>query len=384
MLKPNCKLTRLMGLILFSILCVGAGPVRADTVSSLFTRGYNVIPEPQKVELKSGDFEFGPGWRIVLAEGVNANDVAAEALKEDLENRFSVVLQATGRGKAIELAVHPGSVDIGETTDKNKAALAEQAYILELASDRIRITANAPMGLFYGVETLVQLVKPAGEKLWLPAGKITDWPDLEQRNIMWEDLFHVEHVDVLKSALRQAAFYKINGFVLKPDGHFAYKSAPALVDPYALSPAELQELTDYGLRYHIQLIPYLDAPAHIPWILKHPEYANLREFPDSNYELCETNPDSIKLLEGMYQDLLDANKGVKYFLLSTDEPYFAGMADNAQCHEKQRAQELGSRGKVLAEFVTKTAGYLHERGRRLSSADSSPWAPRIFPPYRVI
>jgi hypothetical protein len=348
-------------------------------VSSLFTRGYNVIPEPQKVELKSADFEFGPGWRIVLAEGVNANDVAAESLKEDLENRFSVVLQATGRGKAIELAVHPGSVDIGETTDKNKAALAEQAYILELASDRIRITANAPMGLFYGVETLVQLVKPAGEKLWLPEGKITDWPDLEQRNIMWEDLFHVEHVDVLKSALRQAAFYKINAFVLKLDGHFAYKSAPALVDPYALSPAELQELTDYGLRYHIQLIPYLDAPAHIPWILKHPEYANLREFPDSNYELCETNPDSIKLLEGMYQDLLDANKGVKYFLLSTDEPYFAGMADNAQCHEKQRAQELGSRGKVLAEFVTKTAGYLHDRGREVIIWGEFPLVPTDIP-----
>ena len=143
------------------------------------------------------------------------------------------------------------------------------------------------------------------------------------------------------------------------------KSAPALVDPYALSAAQLQEPTDYGLRYHIQLIPYLDGPAHIPWILKHPEYAKLREFPDSNYELCSTNPDSYKLLEGMYQDLLDANKGVNYFLLSTDEPYFAGMADNVQCHEKQRAQELGSRGKVLAEFVTKTAGYLHDRGREV-------------------
>jgi len=340
---------------------------RAATVSGLFASGYNVIPIPQQVELKGGDFEFGSGWRLDLHTGVKADDVAVESLKEGLSSRYKITLDvgAHGQGKAIELAIQPASVEVGKATDKNKQALEEQAYKLELGSDGIRITANAETGLFYGVETLVQLVKPAEGKLWLPAGEITDWPDLEQRNILWEDLFHVEHVDVLKGALRQAAFYKINGFVLKLDSHFAFPSAPALVDPSALSPAQLQELTNYGLRYHVQLIPYLDGPAHIPWILKHPEYANLREFPDSNYELCVTNPDSYKLLEGMYQDLVDANQGVNHFLLSTDEPYFVGMADNNQCHEAERAKELGSRGKLLAEFTTKTAGYLHDRGRQV-------------------
>ena len=65
----------------------------------------------------------------------------------------------------------------------------------------------------------------------------------------------------------------------------------------------------------------------------------------------------------MFQDLLDANKGVKYFYLSTDEPYYIGMADNAQCQEAARAKELGSVGKLLAEFTTRTANYLHDRGR---------------------
>ena len=125
----------------------------------------------------------------------------------------------------------------------------------------------------------------------------------------------------------------------------------------------MQELTDYGLQHHVQLIPYLDGPGHIAFILKHPEYARLREYPDSNYELCATNPDSYKLLNGMFQDLLDANKGVNYFYLSTDEAYYIGLADNAQCQEEQRARELGSVGKMLAEFVTKTANYLHDRGR---------------------
>jgi len=38
--------------------------------------------------------------------------------------------------------------------------------------------------------------------------------------------------------------------------------------------------------------------------MKHPEYAKLRGYPESNYELCATNPDSYKLLCGMFQDLL--------------------------------------------------------------------------------
>ncbi len=288
-------------------------------------------------------------------------------MKEGLLSRYGVTLgdAKQERHGLISLSVRPGSVVIGEATDKNKAALEEQAYKLELSSDRIRITANARTGLFYGVETLVQLVKPTLGKLWLPRGVIIDWPDLEQRDIYWDDSHHLERMDVLKKALRQAAFYKINGFAIKLDGHFQYKSAPAVIEPYALSPAQLQELTNYGSRYHIQLIPYLDGPGHISFVLKHPEYAKLREFPDSNYEICATNPASYKLLEGMYQDLLDANRGVNYFILSTDEPYYVGFAHNAQCNEARRANDLGSVGKLLGEYLTATGGYLHDRGRKV-------------------
>ncbi|MDQ2950143.1 MAG: hypothetical protein M3Y27_30105, partial [Acidobacteriota bacterium] len=74
-------------------------------------------------------------------------------------------------------------------------------------------------------------------------------------------------------------------------------------------------------------------------------------------------PKTYQLLEGMFQDLLAANKGGKYVVLSTDEAYYVGLAGNAQCQEANRAKQLGSAGKLLAEFVTRTAGYLHDRGR---------------------
>jgi hexosaminidase len=346
------------------VFLVAIHPLLAETVAPLTARGYTVLPIPQQVKLGPQDFALADGWLAVLERGVKADDIAVQSLTELLRERTGLNLAESGAGRGvIRLAVAPKSVPIDRATDKNKDSIAEQAYRLTLAPREIRVTANAAPGLFYGVQTLVQLFKPRGGRWLLPEGEITDWPDLGLRVIYWDDAHHLEPLPILKEAVRQASFYKINGFSIKLEGHFQYKSAAPLVEPYALSPAEFQELTDYGLRYHVQVIPYLDGPAHIAFILKHPEYAALREYPESNYEACVTNPETYKLFAGMFQDLLDANKGGKYFVLSTDEPYYVGLAKNDQCNEVDAAKEKGSVGKLLAEFVTKTASYLHDRGR---------------------
>ena len=350
-------------MILCTAVLLASASVVAGVPSPLYVRGYTVIPPPQTLELKSTDFSLDETWRLEPGPGVHLDDVAAVTLKEQLDERHRLTLAGHGKERVVELVIHSGAVEIGAATDANKAALAEQAYRLDLAPERIRITANASPGLFYGVETLVQLVKPERGKLWLPSGQISDWPDLGLREVFWDELEHLDHLDIIKQAIRRAAFFKVNALVLRLNQHFEYKSAPALVDPSALSPAQLQQLTDYGLRYYVQVIPYLDGPAHVNFILDHDEFAKLREFPETSFEMCSTNPETYKLLEGMFQDLIDANKGVKYFLLSTDEAWFIGKADNDQCHEAQRAKELGSPSKLWVEFTQKTAGYLRDHGR---------------------
>ncbi|HVB28501.1 MAG TPA: glycoside hydrolase family 20 zincin-like fold domain-containing protein, partial [Terriglobia bacterium] len=199
------RFLNLMGFFPWVVLAIVLAwvPLNGATQSPLFDRGYNVIPIPQKVELQGGDLEFGSGWRLETGQGVKPDDVAVTSLKKGLETRDGITLETRGRGKAIELAIQPGSVEIGQAADKDKQALEEQAYKLEIGSSGIRITANAPAGLFYGVETLVQLVKQSQGKLWLPEASITDWPDLEQRNIYWDDNHHLERMEVLKKALRQ-------------------------------------------------------------------------------------------------------------------------------------------------------------------------------------
>jgi len=179
-----------------AVLLASASAV-AEVPSPLYVRGYTVIPPPQTLQLKRTDFSIDETWRLEPGSGVHADDVAVVTLKEQLAERHGLTLAGRGTAKVIELAIRSGAVAIGPATDANKAVLAEQAYRLELGPERIRITANAAPGLFYGVETLVQLVRSDRGKLWLPAGQIVDWPDLGLREVFWDELEHLDHPDVI-------------------------------------------------------------------------------------------------------------------------------------------------------------------------------------------
>jgi hexosaminidase len=364
--------THALLLALLSALC------QAQPVSDLHARGYTLLPAPQQVAFEGGDFELAGPWALEAGPGAEAAPAALDTLRTELAERFHFSF-APSAPRRVRLTIAPASVAEGESLDRDRAAIATQAYRLTLRPDLIEIAANAPAGLFYGAATLVQLVRPSGGRLWLPRAAITDWPDLRLRTIYWDCAHHLERLDELKRAVRQAALYKINGFAIKFEGHFQFRSAPAVVEPQALTPAEFQELTDYGLRHFVQVIPWLDAPAHIAFILKHAEYAHLRAFPNNNYELCVVDPESVKLVEGMFQELIDANRGVGYAHLSTDEPYYVGMAERAGCREKTALAAAGSPGKLLARYVGEVADYLHRQGRTVLFWGEYPMKPADIP-----
>jgi hexosaminidase len=145
-------------LIVLAALFVSTVPPLAAAQSALFARGYTVIPAPQQVTLRAAEFQVDSGWRLVLGLRVPPNDVAVEALRQDLKTRFDLTLQEgspADRKPTLLLDVQPNSVVAGEALDKDRHILAEQAYRIELSPEKIRITANASPGLFYGVETLV-------------------------------------------------------------------------------------------------------------------------------------------------------------------------------------------------------------------------------------
>ena len=336
--------------------------VHSQNVAQLNT-GSGLLPVPQKLWLSDTRYLLDGSWSINTTGAILKTDPAITSLSSALKERFGLTLNPSTNGGtgSIQLIIKPGSVKIGETTDSNRTSLRKQAYRLKLESRRITISANHNQGLFYGIQTLIQLLKEDKGKIFFAGGVIEDWPNLDLRMIYWDDAHHLERLDAMKRAIRQASYYKINAFSLKLEGHFEFSAAKPIIEPYAYTPKEFQELTEYAKAHYVELVPYLDAPAHLSFILKHPEYASLRSFPNSNYELSVTNPKADALIMGMANNLIDANKGGKYFLLSTDEAYYVGKAAS----EKKRAEELGSNGKLFAEYITKISNQLHKNGRKV-------------------
>lgn len=321
-----------------------------------------LLPVPQQVKFTGKQLTLNKNWTIDL-QNTGKNIPAVVSLQEECINRYRFKLNTgTAKGNnSISLIIKDTAVKIGNTTDTNRTALMRQAYRLEMRANKITVIANAAQGLYYGVQSLLQLLKSQDGMVTYPEGELTDWPNMNLRMIYWDDAHHLEKMDVLKREIKQAAYYKINGFALKLEGHFQYRSAAPIVEPHALSAAQYQELTDYAAGHYVQLVPYLDAPAHVSFILKHPEYKELRAFPNSNYQFTVNNPKTYQLLSGMFKELIDANKGVEYVLLSNDEAYYTGKAAN----EIDSAKSLGGNGKLLAQFIGRMADTLKKYGRKV-------------------
>src|SRR5690606_17331857 len=132
-------------------------------------------------------------------------------------------------------------------------------------------------GLLYGVQTLVQLIK-ANERgeLKVPVSEIDDWPRLKLRFLHWDTKHHQDRMPTIKSYIDWAVRFKANMIGFELEDKFSYPSNPEIGAPGAFTPAELQEIVDYGLERHLQVVPVVQSPAHMAYVLKHPRFAHLK------------------------------------------------------------------------------------------------------------
>ncbi len=336
-------------------------------IDSLKDSGYALLPLPQKIEIQEGSFKFGKDWKVKLLSGVTDDHIAAETLfkrvKEELGISLSILKSSSfPEGKVIQLEIRPGSAAQGK-----KESLARQGYILELKSDKISICGNDNPGLFYGVQTLLQLLS-AKQNLTLPVCKIEDAPDLELRIMHWCEKHHQNRMKTLKRYIDQAAEYKINGIGWQLEDKFAYERHPVIGIPGAFTKEQVREIARYALERYSELIPRVDCPAHMAFVLKHPEFAHLREDVENNYMICPTREESWDLLYDMFDELMEAFSG-KYFHVSTDECYFLGTGVECGCAE---IAKKSSRSRIFVDFMNKAAQYLEDKGKEVMFWGESP------------
>lgn len=176
---------RQLGILGWVLVCVPA----LFGLDSPSEKGLKLEPQPKEVQLRDGGFRVGPRTRIFVQLGHQEEDrIAAETLAEEVQDQSGLKLDILGmnpKGKA-----EGGAIVLARLADyrvrhflarnglKADSSVGPDGYLLFSDKDHLIVAADTGQGLFYGVQTLRQLLQPAGDGLICPAVGIRDWPTL--------------------------------------------------------------------------------------------------------------------------------------------------------------------------------------------------------------
>lgn len=334
---------------------IGAGQAEALKQAGVHSQyGIDIIPDPQIVRVAGADFDMNSAT-VVSADPQLQDLSPVVSLQEGLAETLQLHISTSGSqppSNVIVLKLVPEGM-LREVPD---GSARREAYALEVSGSRISIEASYPAGLFYGVQTLLQLAEQGrGHVRGL---KIVDWPDMEFRAVHVDLWYHLDRPWYYEYLFRQLARYKINTAVFEFEDKFPYSRHPLLTAPGAMTRDQVRQLVETGKRYHIEIVPLVQTLGHVAFIAKHPEFLELREVPMSNWQLCPLKKGTFPLIQDMLDEVLEVVQPAKYFHIGGDEARELGMG--AECREKWGDKAAVESYKLWLGFV---CDYLKKRGK---------------------
>jgi len=374
-----------------------------------------VIPLPQKTEPLKGTFVFRTDMRIFY----NHHDLL-----------FSAQYLAKRIGQEVTISTNIGyskKAGIQLLLSEQCPVANPEGYELLINTDKITITARTAAGVFYGIQTLLQLLPPevegndkTGQMIWqLPCQRITDYPRFAWRGLMFDVSRHFFTPDEVKQYIEQMVRYKFNVLHLHlTDDHgwrIEIKSLPRLTEigawrversgPFGTRekplPGEkatyggyythddIRDLVKFAAARHVTIVPEIDVPGHC--------MAAVAAYPN----LCSTNDTSIKVDPGthfaewhddgsftMFVDntLNPANEEVYDFLekvfsevatlfpseyihVGGDECYKGFWAQNPACQELMRRNNYSTVDQLQGYFMRRVQRIIDKLGKKMIGWD---------------
>jgi hypothetical protein len=301
-----------------------------------------LLPAPKEIHLGEGSFVVTPACRILLdARHAKDDRTGAETLQAEIRERGGITLPIAPAAAGVK-----GAISLERLADKD---LDDQGYVIRVGPSGIVVAGKTAQGLFYGVQTLRQLLRPEGKRLRCPALTIRDWPTMPWRGVH-DDVSRgpIPTMDYMKKQVRTLAEYKINLFALYMEHVFDSKSQP-LVAPRegAITADQIKELVEYAKKYHVTILPEQQAFGHLHHVLKYEVYSDLAETPHGHV-LTPTNPGTYDFIRQVYSEIAPLFPG-PFFHIGSDETWELGHGKT-----KALADERGL-GRVYLEHLQKVA-----------------------------
>jgi hexosaminidase len=356
-------LTRSLISCLF-IICALAFPAARALGQDKAANEIHVIPRPRQVLVSREEFRLAPNQTITLAAPGSEDDrFAAQDFSDDVKETSGVLLKI---GKSRKHAILVGLLDqpviqlgLKRVALEAPADLDPEGYVLSVSNDEVVVAGKSAAGVFYGLQTLKQLVKGEGAAATIQGVRITDWPAMRWRAVS-DDISRgpVPTLDYIKRQLRTEAMFKLNMHSFYMEHTFASTAHP-LIGPSggSLTPDEIRELVTYARRYHIELVPEQQTFGHLHKALRLERYNELAETPYGDV-LSPQQEGSYKLINDWYRELNDLFPG-KFFHIGSDETFELG---EGQSREAARTRGVGA---VYFEHLNRVREVLKPYNRRL-------------------
>lgn len=386
-------------------LCVLWLSVLASAQQPVKPRQLSIIPEPVEVVLAdSGSYRIGRDALISVSEPALQSSATFLA---DYTNRYLGIplqqeLPATKKGKK-KAAPIPAAIRLINLANGKVSG----GYRLEVSPEEgIKIEGNDAAGVFYGVQTLIQLLPTrAGDLAILPAVQIEDYPRFQYRGMHLDVVRHFFPVDFIKKYLDYMALHKLNFFhwhltddqgwrlqmncrpELTTIGAYregeieGYYPGRYREKPYGgyYTHEQVREVVQYAAERHITVIPEIDIPGHCMAVLA--TYPHFSTTPEEEKKCALTwgiynkfnnvlapKPEVFNFLTDVFTELCDLFPG-PYIHLGGDECAKKWWKESEQAQQFMKENNLPDEKALQSYFVHYVQQVVESKGKTVIGWD---------------
>ena len=353
-------------------------------------KAQSVIPVPLKMEQGTGCFLLSENTKLYI----NLQGLEAQLLENCLQ-ALPVHLKK-GRKKDTQNIL---SLLI---TEKNHQLPSPESYTLSVTPQQILIRATSGAGLFYGVQTLLQLAQPSGAGSYSIASvEIEDTPRFAYRGLMLDVSRHFSTKEFIKKQIDALAYYKINRLHLHltdaAGWRLEIKKYPLLTefaawrtDPtwkqwwnggrkYVRFDApgayggyytqdDIREILEYARQHYITVIPEIEMPSHSEEVLAAYPHLSCSGEPYKNSDFCVGNEETFTFLENVLTEVMELFPS-EYIHIGGDEAGKSAWKTCPKCQKRMKDEHLANVDELQSYLIHRIEKFLNNHGRHLLGWD---------------
>ena len=346
----------------------------------------SIIPVPLKAEIQGGAFTVNEQTQLWVEAPEADKQILQEylatsplklALASEMPNSNAIVLKQVSELPGVQRA---------------------EGYVLTATDKAVEVQGTTGAGLFYGVQTLLQMTKEANK---VALGTITDEPRFEYRGLMLDVSRHFFGLDFVKKQIDAMAYYKLNRLHIHltdaAGWRIEIKKYPRLTNFAAwrtgknwkewwngdrkyveegsegaeggyFTQDQCREIVEYAKKHYITVIPEIEMPSHSEEVLTAYPELSCTHVPYKQADFCVGNEKTFEFLENVLLEVMEIFPS-EYIHVGGDEASKQSWKTCPLCQARMKKEGLKDVDELQSYLIERMEKFLNKHGRNLLGWD---------------